>query len=166
MKVLQVIEMLTKNYDPQDDLVVAWWDIDGFNGRITKEQWSELVEKLDGELDEECWSGTSDFIYGLVDEIEMQNESEQMKPSKLQLVTEDELATARVRLAETILEAENGEQIVTNLHKLTMLYASQAGYYHKNKNKKKAKQWKRVADEMFTITMCAVYRKQDRNQKK
>lgn len=83
---------------------------------------------------------------------------------KIKNVTQDELAEGRVRLAHSILNSDNAEEIITNLHKLTMLYANQAGYYHKNKKKNKAKAWKNVADEMFTITMCAIYTQQDRNK--
>jgi len=83
---------------------------------------------------------------------------------KIKNVTQDELAEGRVRLANTILQSDNAEQIITQLHKLTMLYATQAGYYHKNKKKNKAKAWKTVADEIFTVTMCAIYTKQDRNE--
>lgn len=70
MKVSKAIEMLTKYNNPDDEIVIAWFDYDGTNENITKNQWSEIVRIIDEELDEECWSGASDFIYGLVDEAE------------------------------------------------------------------------------------------------
>lgn len=76
MKVSKAIEMLS-SYKPDDDVVIAWFDYDGTNGNITRNQWSEIVRTIDEELDEECWSGTSDFIYGLVDEAEEETLKEQ-----------------------------------------------------------------------------------------
>lgn len=76
-------------------------------------------------------------------------------------ISEQDLANARLGLALAILDSENGQQIVASLHKLTMMYVKQAEHHHKNKKNKKAKMLKHTADEFFTITMCAVYQKQD-----
>jgi hypothetical protein len=70
MKVSKAIEMLSKYNKPDDEIVIAWFDYAGTNENITENQWETLVHKIDNELDEECWSGASDFIYGLVDEVE------------------------------------------------------------------------------------------------
>ncbi len=83
------------------------------------------------------------------------------KENKYSEVTQDELAAARSTLAHTMLDSENADKLVGALHKLTMMYVNQAQYHHKNKNKRKAKMWKHTADELFTVTMCAVYTKQD-----
>jgi hypothetical protein len=53
MKVQQAIEMLTKYFDPTDDLIIAWWDkeiADAYAGQdqtLTDAQWLEVVEELD-----------------------------------------------------------------------------------------------------------------------
>lgn len=83
------------------------------------------------------------------------------KQNQHEEVTQDELAQARLTLAYTMLDSENADKLIGALHKLTMLYVSQAQYHNKNKNKRKAKMWKHTADELFTVTMCAVYTKQD-----
>lgn len=83
------------------------------------------------------------------------------KQNRYQEVSQDELAQARATLAHTMLDSENADQLIGALHKLTMMYVTQAQYHHKSKNKRKAKMWKHTADELFTVTMCAVYTKQD-----
>jgi len=55
MKVKEIIEQLNKFYGPDDDLYVAWWDIDQFAGlkeinpelSFTYEQWSQAVAKAE-----------------------------------------------------------------------------------------------------------------------
>lgn len=84
-------------------------------------------------------------------------------------ITEQEIADARVRLAHSILESDNAGDILTAMNKLTMIYAKKAQSVQKaekgkSKGKGKSKQWKRwkhTADEFYTVTMCAVYTKQD-----
>lgn len=75
MKVSKAIEMLS-SYNSDDDVVIAWFDYDGTNGHITRNEWYEVVRIIDEERDEECWSGASDFIYQLTDWAEEQLQGE------------------------------------------------------------------------------------------
>lgn len=82
-------------------------------------------------------------------------------------VTEQELATARQRLALEILEAENAREIVYALQNLTVLQAKRADEYRGKKGKKgkgKFREWRRASDETYTVLMCAIYTKQDERQ--
>jgi ERCC4-type nuclease len=75
-----------------------------------------------------------------------------------------ELAIARYELANVVMESDNAKETLTALHELTMLYAKRASQLNKSKkkqDKKLAKKMKFVADEFYTITMCAIYNKQD-----
>lgn len=48
MKVQEVIEMLTKYYKPTDELLICWWDKDGYPEHdLTDEQWVEVMQELD-----------------------------------------------------------------------------------------------------------------------
>lgn len=82
--------------------------------------------------------------------------------------TEQEIAIARHNLAMTILQSENAGDILQAMNALTVRHAKRAMQTKKSaKGKKKktqkaeAKEWKRVADELYTVVMCAVYTKQD-----
>lgn len=79
-------------------------------------------------------------------------------------VTEDELAVARHTLAMEILNAPNAGDILHAMNRLTMTQAKRAKHKHKKGKKAEAKQWKRSADELYTVMMCAVYTKQDQNR--
>lgn len=74
-------------------------------------------------------------------------------------VTDQDLADARLALALQIINSENAAEIVQALHKLSITQARQAEQLRK-KDKRKAKQWARASDELFTVMMCAVYQKQ------
>ena len=82
-------------------------------------------------------------------------------------ITEQDLADARLRLANSILESNNAGEILTAMNKLTMTYAKKAQGERDKKGKKvkksKAKRWKHTADEFYTVTMCAIYTKQDQS---
>jgi len=48
MKVQEAIEMLTKYYKPTDEILICWWDRDGYpEHELTDEQWTEVVKELD-----------------------------------------------------------------------------------------------------------------------
>jgi hypothetical protein len=72
MKVYKALEMLS-SYNLNDDIVIAWWDLEGMNGRVTPEQWSDIADMIDEQLDYECFHEASDFIYGMVDDVESEN---------------------------------------------------------------------------------------------
>lgn len=77
---------------------------------------------------------------------------------------QQELAAARYELATLMMESDNARETVSAIHGLTILYADKAKELSKSKkkaDKKLAKKLKFVADEFYTITMCAIYNKQD-----
>ena len=71
MKVKDIIDMLTKNYDENEELVVAWWDRnlfrfyapDGEEQPISASFWEEVVSLSDN--DHHSW----DIINQRVDEM-------------------------------------------------------------------------------------------------
>lgn len=75
MKVSKAIKMLS-GYEPNDDLVIAWWDYEGINGRITPQQWTEIADAIDEEYDYHCFQEASDFVYAMVDAKEVENEND------------------------------------------------------------------------------------------
>ncbi len=79
-------------------------------------------------------------------------------------VTEEELAVARHGLAMEILNAPNAGDILQALNRLTITQVQRAKHKQKKGKKAEAKQWKRSADELYTVMMCAVYTKQDQNR--
>lgn len=60
MKVRELIDALQRNYDPEDALVVAFWERKYFDtSDLTPEQWVDAADYLDGEMD---WSYTLDAL--------------------------------------------------------------------------------------------------------
>lgn len=48
MKVSTAIEMLTKFYDKDDELLMCWWDKDTYpEHNLTEEEWREVLAELD-----------------------------------------------------------------------------------------------------------------------
>lgn len=78
-------------------------------------------------------------------------------------VTEQELADARYALAMEILEAPNASEILSAIHELVMTQMARAIHNTSKDKKKKAREWKRAADELYTVLMCAVYTHQDQD---
>jgi hypothetical protein len=78
-------------------------------------------------------------------------------------VTDQELASARREVAYSIIESEQANEILTAIHKLTLLQAQKAAQKKKKGKKHQARAWKTAADELYTITMCAIYTKQDQS---
>lgn len=77
-------------------------------------------------------------------------------------ITDQELADARLMLALEILDAPNAADIVSAIQHLMIAQAVRAAQERKKGNKRRAKQWKRASDELFTVMMCAVYQNEDR----
>ena len=44
MQVKEIIKILKEEYEPDDSLVVGWYDYDEFEGIVKKEQWGEVVD--------------------------------------------------------------------------------------------------------------------------
>jgi len=61
MRVADIIESL-KRYDPEDSVVVAWWDRESFDPDLVSElsldEWGSICESLD----DKDWSFTSDQL--------------------------------------------------------------------------------------------------------
>ena len=51
MQVKEIIKILKEEYEPDDSLVVGWYDYDEFEGIVNKELWGEGVDLADGEVD-------------------------------------------------------------------------------------------------------------------
>lgn len=55
MRVKEIIERLQRDYKPDTQLVVLWWDKEGFDRRddddmeLTVEKWDELVQEFEWE---------------------------------------------------------------------------------------------------------------------
>jgi len=60
MKVSEIIELLSKMYDPNDSVVIAWWDQDSFSeaSDMDEDEWTKATEYMD-EMD---WSRTKDGL--------------------------------------------------------------------------------------------------------
>lgn len=75
MKVQEVIEMLTKYNEPDDDILIAWWDLNTYSDRVSKENWSKVVEILSNR-NENYFGGVSESIEEVIQEIETEEEGE------------------------------------------------------------------------------------------
>ena len=75
MKVQEVIEMLTKYNEPDDDILIAWWDLNTYSDRVSKENWSKVVETLSNR-NENYFGGVSESIEEVIQEIETEEEGE------------------------------------------------------------------------------------------
>ena len=51
MQVKEIIKILKEEYEPDDFLVIGWYDYDEFEGIVKKELWGEVVDLADGEVD-------------------------------------------------------------------------------------------------------------------
>ena len=72
MKVRELIDALQRDYDPEDALVVAFWDREYFDtSDLTPEQWVDVADYLGSEMD---WSRTherlSDLLADYLDNVE------------------------------------------------------------------------------------------------
>lgn len=78
-------------------------------------------------------------------------------------ISQQDLATARLELANIILESSNAQEILMAMQKYVVVSALNATNEYHLGHKKKAKQWKHAADEMHTIFSCAVLNAEERN---
>lgn len=69
MKVQEVIEMLTKYNEPDDELLIAWWDLNTYSDRVSKENWAKVVEILSNR-NENYFGGVSESIEEVIQELE------------------------------------------------------------------------------------------------
>lgn len=77
MKVSQAIEMLTKYYTPDDELIIAWWDKEWVNGGrntpISEDTWIAVAERSD-DIMENASEGIAYAIEDAVNhELELEN---------------------------------------------------------------------------------------------
>ena len=66
MKVKDVIEYM-KEYNPEDELLVMWWDSDVLyndNDTVSKEEWNKIIDKTDGY----GFDGINNDIYEILEE--------------------------------------------------------------------------------------------------
>lgn len=66
MKVKDVIEYM-KEYNPEDELLVMWWDSDVLyndNDTVSKEEWNKIIDQTDGY----GFDGVNQDIYEILEE--------------------------------------------------------------------------------------------------
>lgn len=78
---------------------------------------------------------------------------------------DEELAAARVAFAETILAADNCDDLLLSLNHLFLAEVNKTMSTYKSGKKSAAKREKHTADEIFTIMMCAAYRSQEKRNR-
>ena len=47
MKVADALVTLTKFYNPDDQIIMAHWDKEGWEQKLTDEQWAEVVRRME-----------------------------------------------------------------------------------------------------------------------
>ena len=65
MKIKDAIELL-KNENPQEEIVIAWWDREAFPA-TNKELWNAAVDHCDRRMD---WSYNHEVIQQIIEETE------------------------------------------------------------------------------------------------
>jgi len=65
MKIRDLIKFLQSIYDPNDSIIVAWWDQDSFSeaSDMDKDEWAKAAEYI---TDGKDWSGTHDDLAEVV----------------------------------------------------------------------------------------------------
>jgi|APSaa5957512535_1039671.scaffolds.fasta_scaffold222765_3 hypothetical protein len=70
MKAKDVIKFM-KQYHPDDNLLVMWWDINAVAGStdfddqvVTNEEWNQLID----EISEYDWDGINSDVYNVINE--------------------------------------------------------------------------------------------------
>jgi hypothetical protein len=66
MKIQDLIDYLQRNYEPDDAIVVAWWDQEHFDAAVnlSPDEWAQAAEFM-GEMD---WSVTHETLVCALDE--------------------------------------------------------------------------------------------------
>jgi hypothetical protein len=60
MRIQDAIDQLTEMYDPNEEIIIAWWDFDSFDHIVNDYQtFKTLVENWESDFD---WSGAHDDI--------------------------------------------------------------------------------------------------------
>jgi len=72
MTVKDAIRYLQRDYKPDDEIIVAWWDKNFFED-MTEEKWNETVEVVDHRMD---WSSTHEDIIFVMEEYCTKGESD------------------------------------------------------------------------------------------
>lgn len=73
MKVQDAIKWLS-NYDPEQEIIIAWWDKDTSGYNLTEEQWQTIVDDVDKR--EHCWEMVTESIDEAVHELGYDTEEE------------------------------------------------------------------------------------------
>ena len=58
MKVKDILAALEGN-DPEEELIIAWWERTGFDEDLSEDEWNNFVYKVDQKMD---WSYTHDTL--------------------------------------------------------------------------------------------------------
>ena len=75
--------------------------------------------------------------------------------------TQQEIANARVLLADSILSSDNTEEILYAINELLVTQVEYAYEKRKSGKKKESQKWSHSAQEFHTVLMCAIYRSQE-----
>jgi hypothetical protein len=70
MKVNEIIEYLKRDYNPEDDLIVAYWDRHSFG--MSEEEFGKVAEEVEHSVD---WSRAHEDISYHIERIRQSNES-------------------------------------------------------------------------------------------
>ena len=72
MQVKEIIEILKKEYKPNDSLVISWWDYEEFKDDIKEELWDDVVWDVCDALDYPNGQ-ISEIIYETLLEVKARN---------------------------------------------------------------------------------------------
>ncbi len=61
MQAKEAIELLRENYSPDDEVTMAWWDVEIFNQEQSP-AWNAFVARVESRTD---WSDTYDYLASL-----------------------------------------------------------------------------------------------------
>lgn len=73
MKVKDAIVQLQEMYDPNEDIIIAWWEYEAFSHVVTRDQWKEYNEIVDYNTD---WSDLHDQMVASFEDTIEDNENE------------------------------------------------------------------------------------------
>lgn len=65
MKVQDAILQLQEMYNPNDEIIIAWWTHDAFEHVVDKENWAANAEYADDQMD---WSDAHDRMVFLIED--------------------------------------------------------------------------------------------------
>ena len=73
MKVQDAILQLQEMYNPNEDIIIAWWEYEAFSHIVTKDQWKEYVELVDDNTD---WADVHDQMAFRFEDLTKEDENE------------------------------------------------------------------------------------------